>query len=360
VLSRLDRVPATAALRSDFIYNNVMYEVAGEVVAAASGMPWERFIASRIMGPLGMRESYPTLATMRAAVSVNVSVPHAEIDGAIRTIEDALVDASPASGAGWSTASDAGKWMAFMLAGGKVGGKRLVSEARFNELIAPQVAVRRAQWTYPTTAALTKPRMTAYGLGWYLQDYRGQFVAMHSGSKPGRTAIAGMFPDARLAVYAFGNLDHAEFRHALMWQVLDLYTGAPARDWNGEALKLYGDMAKARLKEQADEDAKRILETRPSHESSAYTGTYRNPTWGDITVAIEGAALALHFGPSPNNAGLLEHWHYDTFRARLGPGGMYGWDKYSFVTDSDGSIGAITNDGMSFVRVKPANSAATR
>ncbi|MES3025604.1 MAG: serine hydrolase [Pseudomonadota bacterium] len=353
VLARLDRVAPTTALRSDFIYNNVMYQVAGEVIGAASGMRWEKFITTRIMAPLGMTESFATMSAMRAGHKSNVSLPHAEIDAAIRPIDEAGVDIVPAAGAAWSNAHDAGKWLAFLLAEGKVGERRLVSEANFKALFSPQVAISDPeQWGYPTLA-LTRSRVTAYGLGWFLQDYRGQYVAMHTGSMPGRTAIAGILPDAKIGVYVFGNLDHAEFRHALMWKVFDMYTDAPVRDWNGEALKLYGDRKKARLARQANADAKRVLNTRHSHALEAYTGTYGHPTWGDVTVALEAGVLVLRVGPSPNNLGRLEHWHHNTFRAKMG-NGMDGWDQFGFRAAADGSIDAITMFDESFVRVVPA------
>ncbi len=150
VIARLDRVPATAALRSDFLYHNVMYQVAGEVVAAASGQPWERFIRTRILEPLGMTRSTPTLASMQALKDPNTSRAHFEIEGQVRPIAEVGVDCVPAAGAIWSTAHDAGKWLSFLLAGGVVGERRLVSERAFKELFTPQVAVPAGQWGYPT------------------------------------------------------------------------------------------------------------------------------------------------------------------------------------------------------------------
>ncbi|HEX5345228.1 MAG TPA: serine hydrolase [Duganella sp.] len=352
VLRRLDYVPATAALRSDFIYNNVMYQVAGEIVGAVSGMRWEEFVATRIMAPIGMSESASTMNRMLAGAPSNVSIPHAEIDGTVRAIADNSVDVVPAAGAAWSNAHDVGKWLAFLLAGGKVNGKPLVNEASFKELFTPQVAVQREQFGYPTTR-LTNSRFTAYGLGWFLQDYRGQFVAMHTGSMDGRTSIIGLLPDAKVGVYVFGNLDHAEFRHALMWKALDLYSGAPARDWNGETLALYGGLKKKKRAKQEAEDAKRVAGTKPSHPLADYAGTYRHPTWGDATVALAGDTLVLRFGTAPEMAGRLEPWHYDTFRARLGVG-INGWDKFVFGMASDGSIATLRYDEDSFVRVAPA------
>ncbi|MTV38678.1 serine hydrolase [Duganella radicis] len=352
VIRRLEYVQATAALRSDFVYNNVIYQVAGQVIEAVSGQRWQDFITTRIMQPLGMSESAATMTAMLAAAPANVSVPHAEIDGAVRAIADSSVDTVPAAGAAWSNAHDAGKWLAFLLADGKAGGKQLVSEAGFKELFTPQVAIQREQFGYPTTA-LTNSHFTSYGLGWFLQDYRGQFVAMHTGSTNGRTAIVGLLPDAKVGVYVFGNLDHAEFRHALMWKVLDMYSGAPARDWNGEALALYGGLKKEKRAKQEAEEAKRIAGTKPSHPLGDYVGTYRHQAWGDVSVTLEGEGLVLRMGSSPEMVGRLEQWHYDTFRARLGTG-LGGWDKFVFGMASDGSIASLQYEDASFTRVAPA------
>ena len=50
-ISSLDQV---ATLRERFEYSNLMYMVAGEVLAQRSGTPWEQFVTSEILTPLGM------------------------------------------------------------------------------------------------------------------------------------------------------------------------------------------------------------------------------------------------------------------------------------------------------------------
>ncbi|MCX5761966.1 MAG: serine hydrolase, partial [Gemmatimonadetes bacterium] len=47
ILERVRGLKLEYSLRAGFIYQNVMYQVAGEVVAAASGMPWDRFVKTR-------------------------------------------------------------------------------------------------------------------------------------------------------------------------------------------------------------------------------------------------------------------------------------------------------------------------
>ncbi len=41
-------------LRGGFTYQNIMYAVAGEVIEAVSGKPWNQFVKERIFNPLGM------------------------------------------------------------------------------------------------------------------------------------------------------------------------------------------------------------------------------------------------------------------------------------------------------------------
>jgi CubicO group peptidase (beta-lactamase class C family) len=92
---------AIAVVRNDS-YQNVMYGAAGQVGAAASGMPWEDFIRARIFRPLGMTESVPTAAV--AARSTNRASPHFQIDDTVRVITSDTAGANPAAGAVWSSA----------------------------------------------------------------------------------------------------------------------------------------------------------------------------------------------------------------------------------------------------------------
>jgi CubicO group peptidase (beta-lactamase class C family) len=346
IIERLQKVPLSYPLRGGFAYQNVMYQVAGEVLQAVSGMPWDRFIKTRILVPIGMTRSDSTLAAMAAHGDKNTSSAHFEIDGKLHVIQESPVDAVPAAGAAWSTAEDSAKWLQFLLSDGCANGKRLLSGSNFRELLRPQAFVSAGEF-YPT-AQLTKPHWTTYGLGWFLLDYRGKFVAMHTGSMDGRTAIVGLLPDEGLGVFIYGNLDHAEFRHALMWRVLDAYSGAPERDWSTEFLALYGGLKADQDKKQAEQDAKRVTGTKPTHSSDQYVGTYLNPVYGDIKIRLADGRLQAQFGPMPENAGTLQHWHYDTYRVKFGDG-RYGWSLINFGMATDGSIHSLRlNDSADF------------
>lgn len=318
IFHRVRLLQPAYGFRHGFIYQNVMYGLAGEVIARASGMPYPQFLQQRIFTPLGMTRSYPTYAAMAAARDGNTSRAHFRIRDTIRTIEEDKVDLLPAAGSTWSTAGDMSRWLRFLLDSARVGGRRLVSDSSFRMLFTPQVMVPPDEF-YPSQE-LTRPHWRSYGLGWFQQDYRGQAIDFHTGSLDGRTAIIGLIPDLQLGVVVFGNLDHAEFRHALMLKSFDLYLGGPARDWSVELRKLYAGMAHEGDSAEAEGSRQRIANTRPTLPLAEYAGRFSNDLWGDVVVELRQDVLEFRMGTATELRGPLEHWNYDTFRALLGDG----------------------------------------
>ncbi len=53
IIHNLRYLKPVSGFRTKFDYDNLMYIVAGEIVARVSGMSWEEFIETRIMRPIG-------------------------------------------------------------------------------------------------------------------------------------------------------------------------------------------------------------------------------------------------------------------------------------------------------------------
>ncbi len=225
-----------------------------------------------------MRETLPTLAATEG--QPNVASPHQLIDDTLRVIENRAVDAVAPAGAVWSSVSDMARWMRFVLDSGRVGGKRLVSEARFIDWLAPQSIVPLSDF-YPTTTLAGVHRVN-YGLGWFLHSYAGDEVAMHTGSIDGMSAMIGLIPARRMGVYILANRDHAELRHALLFRAFDLAAGRPARDWSSEIKALYDGLeARGRAAQKAFVDA-RVAGTSPSLPLDRYVGQYADSLSGIV------------------------------------------------------------------------------
>lgn len=347
IMKRMQLAQPVYSLRSSFIYQNIMYGVAGQIVAKVSGMPWEQFVVERLFKPLGMNNSYPNLTLSKGYA--NRSVPHYEIEGKIQVIPESPADAIAPAGAAQSTADDIAKWVAFVLSDGTVNGKTLIKPATMAEIFKPQVMVPPSQF-YPTVA-ITKPHWMTYGLAWFQHDYRGEMINYHTGSLAGRTAIVGLLRDKNLGVYIFGNLDHAEVRHALMYKAFDVFGFNDfSRDWSKEFKTLYDGIEAQGNAQTAAARARRVPNTKPTHDLAAYVGKYSDPYYGDLEVTMSEGNLRLTIG-GERNVG-LEHWHYDTFQTK--PANRWQGSGFaSFQLNAvSGDVDSITVGGATFRRVR--------
>jgi CubicO group peptidase (beta-lactamase class C family) len=367
ILRRIRLADPAYSLRSGFIYQNIMYAVAGAVVEAAGGKPWEQAIQTRIFDPLGMRDTIPTISHGQRQ---NMASPHLLVRGKVRVIENASVDSVAPAGSVWSSVSDMAKWMQFLLDGGRVGGpngKRLLSEKTAAELFKPQTIA--PQEIYPTWQ-LVKPHWMTYGLGWFQQDYQGRAVDFHTGSIDGMVAIHGLIRDEKLGVYALANLNNAEVRHALMYTVFDRYGGRRERDWSADLLKLYADLEKTEEANRQKQEAQRVSGTSPSLALEKYAGTYSDPLHGEVQVQAEvqvvldgdqdtaGKVKRLRIRYGAGLTGTLEHWHYNTFRVNWAAD----WRQpslASFILDAQGQPATLEFVGARFTRRPESGSASS-
>ncbi len=347
IIHRLRLVKPSCSFRSGFIYQNIMYLAAGKVIEKVSAMPWETFIRTRIFEPLDMRR---TKALFREVTDANRAKPHVNLKDTIRLVdsrvEEGLVDSIGPAGSVWSCADDLANWMQCMLDSGRYKDKRLLKPATWSELFKPQTLVTDREF-YPTQA-LTKPVWKTYGLGWFQHDYRGHRVNFHTGSLTGMIAIHGQLPDAKLAVYVQGNLDHAELRHALMYRAFDEFALGIDHDWSAEFQALYGGLKQKAKAAERRADSTRVLNTNPSLPLTAYAGSYTDPLYGKVDVTLQNGTLHM----SLNNllTGSLGHWHFDTFHLTYDQF----WnsnDSVNFTLNATGNVQTLTWNGAEFDRV---------
>lgn len=342
VLSKMNMVKPSYSLRSGFIYQNIFYLYAGKVIEKVSGQPWEEFIQKRIFQPLGMTRTFPM---QKMVNDPNQAKPHYLIENKITVIKSTNADVIGPAGSVWSCADDMGKWALCMLDSSKYASGRLVKPSMWKELFRPQVIVSEDEF-YPT-AKLTKPNWMTYSLGWFQQDYQGKKVNYHTGSLAGEIAIHGQLPDSKLAVYVFGNYDHAEVRHALMFKAFDLFGTGGTRDWSSEFHALYGNFQAGADKAEKAFEAARVTTTKPSLPLDEYTGKYTDPLYGEVIITRENDDLIM-----VSNQYLkarVSHWHYDTFR------GWYDkkWNgklNMNFVLNEKGKVSKVNFDGLSFTK----------
>lgn len=336
---RLHALPLATSFRSEYAYDNVLYMVAGELVEAVSGQTWEAFVQTRILDRLGMTNTHASIG--EGLAGSNVSGTFATVDGT--TVPVALFDgenANPAAGI-MSTAADMARWMLVQLDSGRVAlpgvaPGRLFTSAMTAQLWAPVTPIPIRQ-NPPETAAL-QPQFSGYALGVRVQDYRGVKLVTHTGGLPGFVSQLTLVPSLGLGVVVLTNGESGASFQAVTQHVLDHYLQAPPTDWTA-ALKIVADRREAEAEAAvAALDAARDASSGPSLALAAYAGTYTDPWYGDVTLALEGDRLAVRFAHTPLLVGTLEHWQHDTFVARWTDRTLRADAFLTFALHPDGSI----------------------
>jgi CubicO group peptidase (beta-lactamase class C family) len=179
-LERLPFIPGTM-LR----YSNLGYICLAEIVAAASGVPFARFVDREIVSPLG-------LSGMGFCIDgAALPFPQAGMLGATLPL-------SAGDGGLWSTAEAYVRW--------------LDSQNRDALAIA---ALAEKPYRLPSGAT------TDYGWGIGLRQFRGSPLYIHAGSWQGASAKAVRLPEAGLAVVALAATSRFEPVAALVDRLLE-------------------------------------------------------------------------------------------------------------------------------------------
>jgi CubicO group peptidase (beta-lactamase class C family) len=340
-IRRLESVPFEAPLRTRLIYQNTMFELAGLVIERLSGMRWDHFVRERLWQPIGMNETFGARGQIESGLT-HVTPYFYSDDQLNQARWDFPADLADAAGSAWSSIHDMGLWAQFLLRGGVTDdGQRLVSEAGFEEMFKPHQLASPDDF-YPTVE-LTRPNWRSYGLGWFQQDFQGRKIDFHTGSLSGLIAIIGLDRAGDRAVVVLGNRDHAEMRHAVLWEVMDNSAPGERRDWNQEVFELYRDQADTGDEKWAEIEEKRLAKTKPSLSREEYTGNFESPAIGEITVAMEGRKLVLK---TKKIELPMTHWHLDTFLVEYNPWGLREFAE--FRVGPDGGIATLELFGESF------------
>jgi hypothetical protein len=117
-------------------------------------------------------------------------------------------------------------------------------------------------------------------------------------------------------------------------------------DWIAAFRKRAQDERKKAEETVAKAAAARDSASRPSLPLAKYAGRYRDPWYGDATIAEDGGRLVLAMTRTPGMVADLEHWQHDTFVARWRQAFMSDEspaDAYvSFTLKPDASIERVT------------------
>lgn len=349
-LSRLETVrrvrhikPATS-FRSTFAYSNLMYVVAGQLIEQVSGQTWEDYVREHVLRPAGMTVS--TTHNLDNFATANRAYPHARMNGGLRGAGDQVRlderddlgrNAAPAGGIA-SSANDLAAWLQTLLAAGVApGGKRVFSAEAREQMWTPTMSMPGGPM--PPELKLVESKLSSYGLGWDLVDYRGARMIWHGGAVFGFGTAVVLLPEQNVGFAITVNSEDGELVRGLMYELADHYLDKPKADWPATFQAYKAKKVKQGLT-LLKESEKKPVRSKPSLPPATLAGTYADPWYGKLQIAQDKNGLRVDFTSTPRMAGRLEHWQYDTWITRFDDKALE--PAYlSFAFDQDGKVDRI-------------------
>ena len=293
---------AVLAANERFKYSNIAYGLLGLVVEAASGMPYNAYVAERIVGRLGLPDTGPEIddaARPRMATGYTarrLGLPR-------RPVPEIDTRALSAATGFYSTAESLCRYVAAHC----LGDDRLLSDASKREM-------QQAYWKVGQGDQ-------GYGLGFGVEDIGGRRVIGHGGGFPGYITSTLFDPKDRLAVVVLTNT-----------------AGGPAGLLSRTIVRILDFALKQQPAPEAD-----------AHDRHSYTGRFVT-LFGVTDVAAFGSTL-MALDPEEDDpfagAGRLEIEDQDTLRIAEINGYDAPGERLRYARDAAGAAVKVVIGGSS-------------
>jgi len=178
---------------SEFHYSNWGYDALGRLIEAVDGRPWQAAVAARILQPVGMHDTSPTITSAsRPRIAQSYMPLH---DDRPYPRHGALVPAGNlsvefAAGSIASTPKDMSLYMQMILNHGQAQGRRIISEDSFKLFSTPHIPAP----AFGPTAG--------YGYGIAVDKLDGHVRLRHTGGMVSFMSAIHMDLDAKLGAFA--------------------------------------------------------------------------------------------------------------------------------------------------------------
>lgn len=317
LLAGLAHVPIESGLRERFHYNNLMFVVAGEVVARVSGMPYNDYIKQTFFKPLGMTATTLGYSNIPAS-NQNRAVGTIEMNGELHQFPLDYLEDFAGAGAIASNAKEFGAWLQTQLNAGK----SPAGEQLFSAQSQQQMWQLMTPLPVPASAAAVGTHFRGYGLGWFVKNYHGVKHVSHSGGILGMLSLTTIIPEHNFAITVFSNQQAFNGLTVVTEEALEDLLGLPDKDWLASEQTAYSEFMQSKATFKVPTPAL-VREPLPI---PAYVGGYKDAWYGDVRITEQDGRLRMSFAHTELLKGTLEHYNGDTFIVR--------WDEPLLEADA--------------------------
>lgn len=315
VIRNIAHLSFSHGFREVWQYQNLMYVTAGFLVGRLTGATWEDFTQQRIFDPLAMGRSCFSAEVMQTRG--DFATPYRIKRGRAAGEEDRL-EAVPyyldqimgPAGSIHSCATDLANWLRVHLNEGRFGEGQFVTPGNLAQMHQPQMVMPVDGFA----ARLHNTTIATYGLGWFVQPYRGYTLIHHGGNIDGFSTMVAFVPQEKIGIVVLTNLDSRPLRDVLTYEVADRLLGLPDNNWNPRWHALYDEFFAATDLDREVAGQEQASDAPPTHPLPAFAGEYAADGYADFIVKLEEDGLQAWIAGAWYP---LEHYHYDIFNLDL-------------------------------------------
>jgi hypothetical protein len=179
---------------------------------------------------------------------------------------------------------------------------------------------------------------SVYGMGRGTSSYKGHYRTQHGGAIGGIYSNISFMPSDSIGIIVFTNGEHVGQLPSLITNILyDRLLGLGDTPWSERALKDYLKAKETDRAARKKPEVDRVVNTKPSHEWSAYTGFFEDAAYGVLEVTLKDGQLRFAY----NHTSMpLQHYHYDRFVSADDE--IDGKWSLLFGTDAQGNVHQVT------------------
>ena len=347
IINNLKYLKPASGFRSEYAYDNLLYIVAGEVVATITGMSWEQFVEKNIFLPLQMTRCFA--GAVPASDMTNIAQPHGLINNKptiIKRNQTYHKDSVMAAAGGIKcSVNDLLTWVDTQLNRGK-------SPTGINIFSAKQ---SKKMWQPHTILSVSEhekkddnTNFKSYGLGWRLADMHGYKRVSHTGSLSGNLSHITLIPELDLGVIVLINQNSSYARSAIMSSIVQSFMAVEQQDWLAIQLQRQKERQK-RVRAQNTEDNHTIMPTRKKVNLplDAYRGIYQDPWFGQVKISLKNDQLYFESLKSLKMHGPLIENNHNEFIVWYEDRSLEADAFARFVIDKDNKVVGLTMDRYS-------------
>lgn len=276
VVQRMRYLRPAFELRQRWSYNNQMYMLASHIISTYSGMPFTKFVKTRIFAPANMTSS--TYSVAEASVDGRISQSWTKVRRRIPLwFENDTTEISAGPGGVITSVVDMANWLKILINSGvhPDSNTTVLPFDTFTTTTTASAIVQGFSQSPPYS-------LVGYGMGWIRFSYKGHEIVYHTGGIPGFSTLTAFLPADKLGIVILINADEKQKQFmAILFKAVSDALGLSSTEEGNDIETLTDMVQRPSLEHKPSQDVK--IEPL-SLDIEQYSGTYADPGYGTFTL----------------------------------------------------------------------------